>query len=208
LAYNFWAYPFRRIPGKFRPGIPPGESCMAEKQWMTYSQIAERLGVTPDAIRHRSRKEGWQRQEGNDGKIRVLIDPELLPESPARNSADSGPDSDRNSRHDSDHPDREVRRLEDHLQELRQRIDQQRTDHQAELARQRADHAAELERIRNELDQSRLDADRWREDAEHERQHSRALFEHSVDLADRLDRLHRERAADLARPWWRRLWGS
>ena len=60
---------------------------MAEKQWMTYSQIAERLGVTPDAITHRSRKEGWQRQEGNDGKIRVLIDPELLSEIPARSGS-------------------------------------------------------------------------------------------------------------------------
>src|SRR3954451_3574846 len=59
--------PFRRIPGKFRPGIPPGESCMAEKQWMTYSQIAERLGVTPDAIRHRSRKEKGAIRERSGG---------------------------------------------------------------------------------------------------------------------------------------------
>ena len=109
---------------------------MAEKQWMTYSQIAERLGVTPDAIRHRSRKEGWQRQEGNDGKIRVLIDPEFLSETPARSSADSDPESARNSGRDSD---REVRRLEDQSQMLLRLIDRQRerTVLRTELARPR-----------------------------------------------------------------------
>ena len=109
---------------------------MAEKQWMTYSQIAERLGVTPDAIRHRSRKEGWQRQEGNDGKIRVLIDPELLSEIPARSGTDSAPDSVRNSGQDSDRSDREIRRIDDQSQILLRLIDQldrQRTEHQEEL---------------------------------------------------------------------------
>jgi predicted transcriptional regulator len=200
------ALSFRRIPGKFRPGIPPGEGCMAEKQWMTYSQIAERLGVTPDAIRHRSRKEGWQRQEANDGKIRVLIDPELLSETPARTGADSAPESDRNSGHDSGHSDREIRRLEDQSQmllKLVDRIDQQRTEHQAELAQQRAEHAAELERLRDELKEAR-------KEAADERGHSRELYE-------RLDQLHREHRLELERvltewerarrPWFRRWFG-
>jgi hypothetical protein len=45
-------------------------------------------------------------------------------------------------------------------------------------------------------------------------QHAHALFKHGMELSDRLDRLHRERLAEvdrlraeLARPWWRRLWG-
>jgi hypothetical protein len=33
------------------------------------------------------------------------------------------------------------------------------------------------------------------------------MFDQVRDLADRLDRLHRERAAELARPWWHRLMG-
>jgi hypothetical protein len=33
------------------------------------------------------------------------------------------------------------------------------------------------------------------------------MFDQVKDLADRLDRLHRDRAADLARSWWQRLWG-
>jgi hypothetical protein len=179
---------------------------MAEKQWMTYSQIAERLGVTPDAIRHRSRKEGWQRQEGNDGKIRVLIDPELLPEIPAWNGVDSGPESDRNSGRASDHSDREIRRIDDQSQVLLRLIDQldrHRVEHQAELTRQRAEHAAELERLRDELKEAR-------KEAEGERAHSRDLYE-------RLDQLHREHRAELERlltaweqarrPWFRRWFG-
>jgi predicted transcriptional regulator len=180
---------------------------MAEKQWMTYSQIAERLGVTPDAIRHRSRKEGWQRQEGNDGKIRVLIDPELLPEVPARNGVDSGPESGRNSGLASDHSDREIRRIDDQSQILLRLIDQidrQHTEHQKELAQQRAEHAAELERFKGELKEAR-------KEAEAERGHSR-------DLYKRLDQLHRDHRVELERvltewkrarrPWFRRWFGG
>jgi hypothetical protein len=36
----------------------------------------------------------------------------------------------------------------------------------------------------------------------HEAEHATAMFDQVKDLADRLDQLHRERAADLARPWW------
>ena len=48
-----------------------------------------------------------------------------------------------------------------------------------------------------------------------ERDHARVLFEHGMDLSNRLDRLHRERQAELERgrteleyarwPWLRRL---
>jgi predicted RNase H-like nuclease (RuvC/YqgF family) len=163
---------------------------MAEKQWMTYSQIGERLGVTSDAIRHRSRKEGWQRQEGNDGKIRVLIDPELLSEIPTRSGVDSASDSGRNSGPDSDrsgHSDPEIRRIDQSkvLLRLIDQLDRQRTEHQKELDKQRAEHGAELERLRDELKEVR-------KEAEDERKHSR-------DLYDRLDQLHREHRVELER---------
>ena len=57
----------------------------------------------------------------------------------------------------------------------------------------RCRYVAELERVRD--------------DADRQREHANAMFDQVKDLADRLDRLHRERAADLARPWWRRLLG-
>jgi DNA-binding transcriptional MerR regulator len=205
----------RSIPGGFRPEIRPERCCMADKEWMTYGQIAARLGVTPDAVRHRARKEAWPRQEGNNGKIRVLIDPELLPEIPARNRSESTPDSGRKSdmngtivQHDSaPDSDREIRRLEDHLQTLRDQLEQQRTD-----------HSADLDRLHDELERARLDADRTRADLDRERQLSHSMFDQLKDMADRLDRLHREHATgqtelgrlraeleQMRRPWWRRL---
>jgi hypothetical protein len=49
-----------------------------------------------------------------------------------------------------------------------------------------------------------------------ERNHARVLFEHGMDLSDRLERQHRERQAEAERtraelerarrPWWRRWW--
>jgi predicted transcriptional regulator len=198
---------FRRIPGKFRLGIPTGASCMAEKQWMTYSQIAERLGVTPDAIRHRSRKEGWQRQEGNDSKIRVLIDPELLSENLARSSADSAPESDRNSGHDSERSDREVRRLEDQVQELRRQMDQQRTDYREDLARQRTDHAAELERLRDELNFAQVEAQKARDAADKAKAEQLQM---ALDFSEKHAEMHADRARlqveleQARRRWWHR----
>lgn len=172
----------------FRPGIPPGASCMAEKEWMTYAKVAEHLGVTPDAIRHRSRKEGWPRQEGNDGKIRVLIDPELLSGIPTRSREDSASDSGRNSEVDSGLSDPEIRRIDDQSKVLLRLIDQidlQRTEHQKELDKQNAEHGAELERLKGDLREAR-------KETEDERRHSRDLYE-------RLDQLHREHRTELER---------
>jgi uncharacterized protein YjcR len=193
---------------------------MAEKQWMTYAQLAERLGVTPDAIRHRSRKEGWQRQEGNDGKIRVLIDPELLSEIPARSGADSAPESGRNSGGDSEHSDREIRRIEDQskmLLRLIDQIDHQRTEHQKELARQRDVHTVELERLIKERDAAQAEAQKARDAADKGKaEQLRMALDFSEKYAElRADRarlqaeLERERAEleRARRPWWRRVIG-
>ena len=35
--------------------------------WLTYAQAAERLGLSPEAVRHRARRSGWRTQPGNDG---------------------------------------------------------------------------------------------------------------------------------------------
>jgi hypothetical protein len=42
-------------------------------EWLTYEQAAERLHVSPAAVRARAMRGGWRRQPGNDGKSRVLI---------------------------------------------------------------------------------------------------------------------------------------
>jgi hypothetical protein len=51
-----------------------------EPQWLTYSEAAERLNVSPHAVRMRANRFGWRKQMGNDGKARVLVS--LEPRSP------------------------------------------------------------------------------------------------------------------------------
>ena len=181
---------------------------MAEPVRMLLADAARALGTTPDALRQKIKRGKLQAVRDNTGRLMVWVDADaiLAVEVSSRSvGVQSG---------QLNEPSGHVKSLEDHVKSLTVRLevadrqaDQLRADHQAELTRLHTAHTAELERIRDELERSRLDADRWREDAERERQHSRDLFDQVKDLADRLDRLHRERAADLARPWWRRLWG-
>ena len=44
-----------------------------EPEWLTYAQVADRLGVTPEAARSRAKRLGWRRQSANDGKALVLV---------------------------------------------------------------------------------------------------------------------------------------
>jgi hypothetical protein len=39
--------------------------------WLSYAEVADRLGVTPEAARSRAKRLGWRRQLGNDGKALV-----------------------------------------------------------------------------------------------------------------------------------------
>ena len=47
-------------------------------EWLTYEQAAERMHVSPAAVRARAMRGGWRRQAGNDGKARVLITADVV----------------------------------------------------------------------------------------------------------------------------------
>jgi hypothetical protein len=47
-------------------------------EWLTYEQAAERLHVSPAAVRARAMRGGWRRQRGNDGRARVLITADVV----------------------------------------------------------------------------------------------------------------------------------
>jgi hypothetical protein len=47
-------------------------------RWMSYGEAAEALGIHPESVAKRSRRNGWPKQEGNDGKPRVGIPSKLL----------------------------------------------------------------------------------------------------------------------------------
>lgn len=57
------------------------------EQWLTYTELADKLGTTPEAARAKANRGRWQRQLGNDGKARVLVDldaPTVRTRTPAR----------------------------------------------------------------------------------------------------------------------------
>lgn len=46
---------------------------MAET-WLTYAELAERLGTTPEAARAKANRGRWRKQLDNTGKAKVLVD--------------------------------------------------------------------------------------------------------------------------------------
>ena len=166
---------------------------MAGAKWMTYAELGEMIGGTPEAGRQLALRLKLRKQVGNEDKrVRVWVDEDAigrrntLPtpvQTPVQQNGQTG----------------EIKALREHLETVERLMAQQRTD-----------HAAELERLREELERARMDADRARELAERERNHVTTMSDQVKDLADRLDRLHREHRAELEQarqPWWRWLIG-
>src|SRR3954468_4623443 len=46
--------------------------------WLTYVELGDRLGITPDAARQKAIRGHWRKQRGNDGKARVLVEAEVF----------------------------------------------------------------------------------------------------------------------------------
>lgn len=166
-----------------------------EPNWMTYGQLATRLGVTPDAIRHRARKESWGRREGNDGKVWVNVPAEIF-SAPPRNAANSDPERPEGSDHSDlesgrSDPDSnlnsggEIRALRDHLQALTE-----------QLAQQRADADADRQRLTAQIEWLRSDLERAQGDVERERQAAAASAADAKARVEQVLALMAERAVD------------
>jgi Sigma-70, region 4 len=48
-------------------------------QWMTYAEVAERLGVSLEAVRQRAIRNKWARMVGNDKRARIRLPDEPYP---------------------------------------------------------------------------------------------------------------------------------
>src|SRR5688572_15960771 len=42
-------------------------------QWLTYTDAAAALRMTPESVRQRARREHWRKQLGNDGRALILV---------------------------------------------------------------------------------------------------------------------------------------
>lgn len=47
---------------------------------MTYDELATALGITPDSARRLVARKKWSRSPGNDGKARVHVPPDVIPD--------------------------------------------------------------------------------------------------------------------------------
>lgn len=51
--------------------------------WLTYDELAERLGIERESARQQVKRKRWARQPGNDGKVRIGVPEELLATGPS-----------------------------------------------------------------------------------------------------------------------------
>ncbi len=61
-----------------QPTKPDASARHSGPTWLTYVELGERLGITPDAARQKAIRGRYRKQKGNDGKARVLVEPEVL----------------------------------------------------------------------------------------------------------------------------------
>jgi hypothetical protein len=156
-----------------------------EPEWLTYAEVADRLGVTPEAARSRAKRSGWRRQAGNDGRAKVLVALEPRPPGARPVTPRSPPD----------HKPVDaalVTALQNHINTLAAENEALKQD----LTAIRADLSAHVETLKAQLASAEARA------GDEAAKTARAI-QAFADLADRLDQL----AADRARPWWRRLVG-
>ena len=127
-------------------------------RWMTYAELGEELGITPEAARQRATRRRWRRTVHNDNKARILVEEdelELVRASPRRSARQApvdrqdvppltGPDNPQNEN--------TINALEAHIATLKEAVeraealaDQRGAELEAERARVQDLHVRLLE---------------------------------------------------------------
>jgi DNA repair exonuclease SbcCD ATPase subunit len=175
-------------------------------KWLSYADAAAALGMTPESVRQRARREHWRKQLGNDGKALVLV-PADTDRVPAGDTDDDTPASRPVKRPE---PDTALAVLQTKLAEAETRISELRHDVERERAersreRERADHLTdEIANLARQLAQVAQEAGKRETDL---REQIAKATEISIQDRSRLASAKAELDAMKARPWWRRLAG-
>jgi hypothetical protein len=175
---------------------------MSADRWLNYSNAAALLGMTPESLRQRARREHWRKQMSNEGKALVLV-----PIDAARNTAGDAP---------PDAPgDAAVVRP----------VTRPKSDPVAAYLARIKELEARADELRRELDQARSEREDERRERLAERERADKLTIELVELAKRfsisaddantrqaaveakLDMIREQMAAIRHRPWWQRLAG-
>ena len=173
--------------------------------WLTYRQLAEKLGTSAEGARRRAQRGRWTRQRGNDGLARVLVPEDALDgqrpvRAPSVRSDSAGASSESLSL---------IEALRAHVATLEEQLaaaEARASEDTAALREHNATLKADFEKLEVLLAAERERADKaiigfetlLRTESERA-DRAIAAFE---SLAQRLEAM-----AEARRPWWRRLVG-
>jgi hypothetical protein len=153
-------------------------------EWLTYRQLAEKLGTSAEGARRRAQRGRWTRQRGNDGQARVLVPEDIQIELHPVRAPSVRPDSAGEKSAQGVHL---VASLEAHVETLKAELEHRDAEVntlKAELGTRNSEVAAANARASEESAKTTQ---------------AIAAFE---SLAQRLEEI-----AAAKRPWWRRLVG-
>ena len=71
---------------------PGGAEVTPDTRWMTYQEMADRLGTDAESARRRAEREGWPSLPGNDGQTRVGVPGNAVGLGNTPDAADEGDD--------------------------------------------------------------------------------------------------------------------
>jgi DNA primase len=168
---------------------------MAE-EWLTYSSLSERLGISSEAARQKAIRHRWRRRTNNHGKTEVLVDvvevKELMEQLPPRKPRDERPSDHGPTPAEQPSDAATLAALEAHIQSLKDMVAK------AEALTERERARADDERVRADRLQERLDIimDERVSDARRVAEVEAAIIDLRTALAER-----------TSKPWWRRLAG-
>jgi hypothetical protein len=120
-------------------------------RWLTYDELAAALGITPDSARRLVARKKWPRRAGNDGKARIGVPAERIPDKPPvilpDDSADDG-SGDTPDIRDDIAPVTKV--LTQHIERIEKELESVKSERDAERARvaQLALQAAQVDALR------------------------------------------------------------
>jgi hypothetical protein len=166
-----------------------------EVQWLTYDELAERLGIGRESARTLVKRKRWARQTGNDGRARIGLPVEELEarsesavraeqeqDQPGEQAGDRSPDR------ASEHSPEVMAVLTRHIERLEAQLEEalKRAGERDELLTQRDVLTTQVDALRAALAAAERDRDRWHDVA--------TLKPEPVAPVER-------------RSWWRRLAG-
>jgi hypothetical protein len=195
------------------PVLRVSDGCRMAEEWLTYSELGERLNISSEAVRQKAIRRRWPRRTANDGKTQVRVDLQdvvaTLRQRRSGESSDTRPPPVARPSEPCT-----IEALESHIATLRDMV--AKAEALASQYRARAEgerQGADVERARAETERVKAEAERDRADGLAARIHEllaekTLAAEKGVELAQRIEELRAivHRMVDRP-PWWRRLVG-